>query len=189
MIDLSICLRRVIEVLESRSVPYIVVGSTAAAAWGVARMTRDVDVVAVIPSADVEYLVESLGRTEFYIPTEDARVAGLNGGAFNVLHPASGGKVDLFVVLADDEFTASRLQRRIRSNVLGVDTWIASPEDVVLAKLRWRQASRSEVHWRDCVEIAATQSLDVSYLRTWGTRLGIESDLEQLLEGVANPLI
>ena len=106
-----------------------------------------------------------------------------SGGSFNILHPQSGGKVDVFVVPASDPFTQSRISRRVRANVLGVDAWVATPEDVVLAKLRWRLESRSETQWRDCVEIAAINDLDLSYMRRWGPELGVEEDLSDLLDG------
>ena len=67
-------------------------------------------------------------------------------------------------------------------NVLGVDTWVATPEDVVLSKLLWRVQTRSEVQWSYCVEVAATQNLDVKYLQIWATQLGISADVEELLE-------
>lgn len=181
MIDLVAALRGVIDALESNEVDYVVVGSTAAAAWGVARMTRDVDLVAAMTVADVDGLVQSLDPASFYVPVGEASRAGEHGGSFNVLHMASGGKVDVFVS-GDDEFTVSRLDRKIRARVLGVDAWIATPEDVVLAKLRWRLSSRSEVQWRDCAEIAATQDLDEDYLRRWAPQLGVVEDLDELLD-------
>lgn len=39
----------------------------------------------------------------------------------------------------------------------------------------------SDVQWRDCVEIAATNSLDVAYLEMWADRLGVAADLADLL--------
>ena len=181
MIDLAFALRGVVAALEAIDAGYVVVGSTAAAAWGVARATRDVDVVAVVPAGEAAGLIERLAEAGLYVPVDEASRALAVGGAFNVLHPPSGGKVDVFVVGADDAFTRSRLDRRIRSEVLDVPTWIATAEDVVLAKLRWRLESRSEVQWRDCVEIAAVQPLDRTYLRVWANRLGISADLEELL--------
>ena len=56
------------------------------------------------------------------------------------------------------------------------------PEDVILAKLYWRLESRSEVQWRDCVEIAATQPLELEYMRMWADRLGVADDLEDLFD-------
>ena len=69
----------------------------------------------------------------------------------------------------------------MRSEVMGVTCWVATPEDVVLAKLRWRLTSRSEVQWRDCVEIAAVHPLDVEYLARWAGPLGVGDDLTELI--------
>ena len=99
-----------------------------------------------------------------------------------MLHTTTGGKVDVFVCQTSDAFESSRLDRRVKLQVLGIDTWVSTPEDVVLSKLLWRVQTRSEVQWRDCVEVAATQKLDVKYLRIWATELGLSADLEELLE-------
>ena len=56
MSDLVAALSAVVDVLEETHAPYLIVGSVAAAAWGVARSTRDVDVVAVLTLPDVDLL-------------------------------------------------------------------------------------------------------------------------------------
>lgn len=184
MTELVAALRAVVDGLESIDARYVVVGSTAAAAWGVARTTRDVDLVAVLSEADLDRFLLTLDRRTLYVPDDDARDAARRGGSFNVLHPTSGGKVDVFVAAHDDAFTRSRLERRVRLDVFGVETWVATAEDVVLAKLRWRLRSRSEVQWRDCVEIAGSQLLDRAYLDRWAPELGIEDDLADLMAAI-----
>ena len=165
MIDLAAVLVAVVDALESTRTQYVIVGSTAAAGWGVARSTRDVDLVAIMSVEALDEFLVVLDRDDLYVSADDARDAALTGGSFNVLHTVSGGKVDVFIAVASDEFTQSRLRRRVEADVLGIRSWIATPEDVILAKLRWRLESRSEVQWRDCVEIAATQLLDREYMR------------------------
>ena len=182
LIDLTFAFRRVVEALEKISARYVVVGSTAASAWGVARSTRDIDVVAVITRETVDTFLRALGNNEIYVPVDEAKAATIKGGSFNVLHTTTGGKVDVFVCQTSDAFESSRLDRRVKLQVLGIDTWVSTPEDVVLSKLLWRVQTRSEVQWRDCVEVAATQKLDVNYLRIWATELGLSADLEELLE-------
>lgn len=184
MIDLTAVFRAVVEALHTSGVPYIVVGSTAAATWGVARATRDVDIVAMLSADNIEPVLSALDRADLYLPTHDARKAARSGGSFNVLHPSTGGKVDLFVAPESDRFTQSRLQRSITAEVLGTPARVATPEDVILAKLRWRLESRSEVQWRDCVEIAATQPLDTGYLSSWADELGVAADLGDLLDSI-----
>lgn len=181
MIDLARILRTVVATLEQSQIGYVVVGSTAAAAWGVARATRDIDIVVMVDADQLEIVLEPLQKTDLYVPLDQAREAAASGSSFNVLDPEHGGKIDLFVTGPDDAFTTSRLERRIRADVFDVPCWVASAEDVVIAKLRWRLTSRSEVQWRDCVEIASTNDLDVSYLRRWAQNLGLSDDLEDLL--------
>ncbi len=180
MNELTTALRRVVEALDAVHADYVVVGSTAAAAWGVVRATRDV--VAVVAPGAAEDLVRALEREELYVPVDEARSAIRDGGVINVLHPSTGGKVDVFV--RSDAFPHERIARRVATEVLGVPTWIATAEDVVLAKLRWRLDTRSEVQWRDCVEIAATQRLDRDYLRAWADRLGVADDVADLLDAI-----
>jgi hypothetical protein len=60
---------------------------------------------------------------------------------------------------------------------------VADAEDVVLAKLRWRLTTRSEVQRRDRVEIAAIHELDRDHLWAWADRLGIAADLAEVLSG------
>ncbi len=180
MIDLSRALGIVASAFDADGIEYLVVGSIAAAVWGVARTTRDVDVVAVIDVDQVEPVLESLNRSDLYVPANDARRAVTAGGPFNVLDPESGGKVDIFVARPTDDFARSRIERRIRAELLGTTTWIATPEDVILGKLRWRLTSRSEVQWRDCAEIAGVCDLDSAYLDIWAPLLGVTEDLGDL---------
>jgi len=132
LIQLTFAFRRVVEALEQVSARYLVVGSTAAGAWGVARSTRDIDIVAVITQSSVEKFLEALTDDEIYFPADEARRAAVVGGSFNVLHTTTGGKVDIFVCSLANKFEVSRLDRRVKLDVLGVSTWVATPEDVVL---------------------------------------------------------
>ena len=182
MIDLAAGFVAVTEALDRAGVRYVVVGSMAAARWGVARTTRDIDLVLVVDAEATEPVLAALDRVDVYVPVDAARSALSLGGSFNVLHAASGSKVDLFVVSPDDEFERTRLDRRVPADVVGVASWVATAEDVILAKLRWRLESRSEVQWRDCVEIAVVNDLDREYLWSWAPRLGVDTDLAELLE-------
>ena len=181
MIDLAAGFAAVTRALDEAGVRYVVVGSMAAARWGVARTTRDIDLVVVVNSDLAEAVLAALDRDDIYPPHDAAAAALARGGSFNVLHAASGSKVDVFVVGAEDEFERSRLDRRVRADVVGVVSWVATAEDVILSKLRWRLESRSEMQWRDCVEIAAVNTLDRGYLWRWAPQLGVVDDLADLL--------
>ncbi|MDO8389969.1 MAG: hypothetical protein Q7V57_05735 [Actinomycetota bacterium] len=138
----------------------------------------------VVTEGSAAALLEGLIDADFYVPVNAAAEALAGGGSFNVLHPATGGKVDVFVCPANDQFEVQRIARRVRMEVFGVGSWVATPEDVVLSKLRWRLESQSDVQWRDCVELAAVHTLDRRHLRVWAERLGITPDLDALLDQV-----
>lgn len=53
--------------------------------------------------------------------------------------------------------------------------------EYVVAKLAWRLESRSEIQWRDCVEIASVVRLDKDYMWAWAAELAIQADLTELL--------
>lgn len=181
MIDLVAAFAIVTAALDRADVRYAVVGSMAAARWGVARTTRDIDLILVMDPLVIDDVLAALDREDVHVPIGAARDALAHGGSFNVLHTTSGGKIDLFVVARDDEFERSRLDRRMRADVLGLASWVATAEDIVLARLMWRLDSRSEVQWRDCVEIVAVQELDHAYLWNWAPVLGVVDDLADLL--------
>lgn len=184
MIDVGAAIRAGIASLVAADIEYVVVGSVAASAWGVLRSTRDVDlVVAVAPEQLLRWL-ESVDSTEFYVADDFAREVIQSGGSFNMIHLEGGAKIDIFVPSADDPLASAALARRVRADVFGSSCWVASAEDLILAKLKWRLESRSERQWIDCGEIAATVELDRAYLRSRALELGLDVDLAQLITEV-----
>jgi hypothetical protein len=87
------------------------------------------------------------------------------------------------VLNANTAFALSKMERR-RLEAIGLDEserfWLASPEDVILAKLLWGQQSQSEKQWRDVLGVLKVQgdSLDFAYLSQWAARL----DLTELMQ-------
>lgn len=131
-----------------------------------------------------ERLIESLSGDDLYVPVDEVRRSPTTLGSFNILHPESGGKIDVFVRAAGDNFDSARLLRRVRARLLGQDTWVCTAEDIILAKLLWRLETRSERQWQDCAEIASFNDLDVDHMRQWAKKLGVVEDLEDLLTQV-----
>jgi hypothetical protein len=181
MTELGTALQIVIDALNESEVQFAIVGSLAASEWGVVRSTRDVDLIALVARDHASHIVAALNNHDVYIPVDDALHALAGGGSFNVLHPSTGGKVDIFVVLDTDDFEVMRLQRRVPAEIFGIPSFVVTPEDVVLSKLLWRKESRSDIQWRDCAEIVAALDLDIDHMKRWADRLDIRDDLDNLL--------
>jgi len=67
VIDLAAAFATVAVALERSGLDYVVVGSTATAGWGVARTTRDVDLVVQLDSAAAETFLASLDCDDLYV--------------------------------------------------------------------------------------------------------------------------
>ena len=181
---------RLLEILDSLSIPYMVGGSLAAAVHGIPRSTQDVDCVAAVKPEHAGSLVEKL-KAEFYIdPPEALRQSIRAGRMFNLIHLATGFKFDIYP-LPEDPYQQTAFSRRalaeLGTGVTGAARfYVASAEDTMLAKLRWYRAGGevSERQWSDVLDIVRVQRglLDGGYLRKWAAALGVGDLLEKALE-------
>lgn len=90
-------LEKVAEVFERLQIPYLVTGSVAAMAYGEPRLTNDIDIVAAIDEQHIGGLLTAFPADEFYISEDMVREAIYHHGQFNIIHPASGLKVDVII--------------------------------------------------------------------------------------------
>src|SRR5882672_172163 len=163
-------LRIVSERLTARGLAFMLTGSFALAYYATPRMTRDIDIVVALTSADTAGLV-AVFAPDFYIDADAVRDALAIEGLFNMMHLESGIKVDLIVRRAD-EYRRVEFERRTRVTFASIQTWIVSREDLMLSKLVWARAGASELQLRD-VRALKTDTLDTNYLRHWAGVLGL----------------
>lgn len=116
------------------------------------------------------------GRVGFTVEEGAALSALASRGQFNVIDFSRGYKVDL-IVRKDRDFSVAEFDRRQTHEVEGMRLTLATPEDVVIAKLEWARIGGSNVQISDAAGILATQAddLDVTYIETWVERLGLEA--------------
>lgn len=162
-------LRRIAGVFERLGLPYLVTGSTATIFYGEPRFTADIDVVVQLPSDRIPELVSALEGDDLYFDEESIRRAVARRSQFNIIHPASGLKVD--VIVPDlGPFDRSRFARarRVRPGE-DYEATFASPEDVILKKLAYYREGGSEKHLRDVTGVIRVSGdmLDWDYLERW----------------------
>jgi hypothetical protein len=176
---------KVVEAVESAGVEFMVVGAMAAGAYGVPRSTRDVD---LLVSVSVEGSLASVMARLESIVAFDAQVVfdTLTWGRRHVGHSLSAPpfKVELFEVF-DDPFVRSEFSRRQRMfvPVLGRTTWLPTPEDVIVQKLRWGRPKDLD-DARDVLAVQGKESLDMAYVAHWCTQHGTTQRLTAALAGI-----
>lgn len=162
--------------LERFGIPHMLTGSFASSYHGDPRTTRDIDLV-VDPTRDaLERFVQGLEPERFYVSPEAAREAFERRGQFNVVLLDSGWKADL-ILRKDRPFSRSEFERRQAAAIAGVEVFVATAEDTIVAKLEWARAGESERQIRDVVGIleVSGESLDRSYLERWTEELGLRA--------------
>jgi hypothetical protein len=171
-------LRLVGDRLAAQGLAFMLTGSFALAYYATPRMTRDLDLVVAIQEPDVDPLVAAFAG-DFYIDADAARDAVHRERLFNLMHLASGIKVDL-IVRKSAEFRQVEFARRRAVDMGGVRTWIVSCEDLILSKLVWCLDTGSEMQRRDVRQLLALE-VDLNYIRQWAIRLGVIALLEEML--------
>ena len=175
----STVLRSVLRVFDLLAIRYAIGGSIASSMHGIGRMTRDADLTAQpFPGREAAF-VAAFDPEAFYVSEDAVRLAVRDEFSFNILHPESGFKVDVFI-LKDAPFEQAAFARR-RFLTLSDDpnqpVACYSAEDVVLFKLRWYRLGdeSSDQQWNDVLGVLRTQSdrLDAAYLDEWAAAIGV----------------
>ena len=179
---------RVIGILDSNAIDYMLTGSLASSIQGEPRSTHDIDIVITIKQSQVESFIQSFPGDEFYVNRKSVFHALDQKRMFNVIHSREGLKID-FWILTDSPFDRSRFSRKYVENFFGEKILASMPEDTILSKLRWaRLSGGSEKQFIDALRVFEIQyeNLDMSYLEKWAKNLDIE-DLWEELKRKAKP--
>ena len=172
-------LRPVVTELERLGIRYYIGGSVAGSAYGYARMTQDIDVVAELQMEHVQPFVEALHKA-YYVNANTVAEAVTRRSCFNLIHNNTYFKVDIFASKPSN-YNREAFQRRRKRPLIKEDPttefFIASAEDVILSKLEWYRLGdeASDRQWTDILKILEVQQhqVDRTYLEKWAAELGV----------------
>jgi hypothetical protein len=187
-VTLEALLSRLVPALDRAQVPYMLTGSVASSAHGAPRSTRDLDIVIAPTEAQLVALLREFPQDLYYADHAQALQAFARKTQFNVIEFATGWKVD-FIIAEDSPYGRSALNRRMLIEIAGASVYVASPEDVLIAKLKWAKLGESERQLQDAAGIVTTQAekLDVAYIEHWVAELHLTKQWEAVRQGNLGP--
>jgi hypothetical protein len=170
---------RLFDALESLGVPYMV-GTFSSNLYGLPRCTLDADFVIKFDNVPVSRLRQQLGPG-FHVDTQTSFEPV--SGAYRIFasHVASAFRGELFP-LSDDPHDRERFARRRRAAFPEREGFVATPEDVVVTKLRWSKGGSRPRDIEDVRNVIIGQKvrLDWDYIRRWCAAHGTTELLEKV---------
>ena len=177
-------LKHLVNVFESLGIKYFITGSIASIFYGEPRFTNDIDVVADIEDVHIPGLLKLFPKDEFYVSEDAIRDAINRQYQFNIIHPSSGLKIDV-IIPKRDAFDKSRFERINRiSPIQDTKANFASPEDVIIMKMRYYKEGESEKHLRDITSMLKISGdiIDKKYIKDWAEKLDLTDIWSSILE-------
>ncbi len=176
---------RVLAATESAGLDFMLVGAIAAGAYGVPRATKDVDLlIATAGETNLSILTTALDPILIFDPQVAFDTLTWGRRHVGTSRQSPPFKVEFFE-LFDDAFVQSEFSRRQKVFVpmLAEETWLPTPEDVVVQKLRWGR-SKDLDDARDILAVQGPESLDMAYIENWCAQHGTTSRLQSALAGI-----
>jgi hypothetical protein len=178
-----------VRIFEKLRIPYFVTGSVAAMAYGEPRLTNDIDIVTGMEAAHISGLLAELPSDQFYVSEDMIRDAIRRRTQFNIIHPASGLKMDI-VIRDQCPYNESRFRRirRIKPGE-GYEANFASPEDIIIMKMRYYKEGGSDKHLRDIAGILKISGaeIDRAYIHDWAIQLGVLEIWDRVIQALESP--
>lgn len=156
-----------IDVLDSLSIPYMVVGSFSSNVYGQPRSTKDADFVIQLSNQTISEVVARLG-SEFQLENQMSFETITATTRYKINHPSTAFLIELFL-LSNDRHDQSRFSRRAIRKIGARECYVPTAEDVVITKLRWSMHGKRQKDILDVASVLALQhsTLDLPYIRHW----------------------
>jgi len=179
-------LLELVSIFDELGLAYAVGGSLASSMYGEPRATHDVDLLIDLPAARLPALLKRLSGA-FYVSEDAARRAIETNTSFNLIHLASGHKLDLFVA-GTSPLDVLQLETSRHGPVLegAPPVRVTAPAVIVLRKLSWYRSGgeTSQRQWRDVVGILRVQgpALFLDEVRELADELDLSDLLDRAIE-------
>jgi len=163
--------------LKKNNITYVLIGAWSSSFWGQPRATEDIDFLILLEEKEFKKFKKKLSdsaafkidrvweKTNPLIRREHIRIL------FKDIH--------LDIALPKDTHDIEVLQRRVLKKMGSLKMYIATPEDIVLMKIKSGRAK----DFPDALSVFIKQqnNMDYDYLRLWAKKLHVYEELNWLV--------
>jgi hypothetical protein len=180
--------QRITAALDRAGIAYMLTGSFASAHYGAPRSTQDIDLVIEATAVQLRAFVQGLPENEYYADLDAALKALQRESPFNVIDLITGWKIDL-ILRKSRAFSREEFGRRQLVHFQGLSLFVASAEDVIVAKLEWAKLAQSQRQIEDAASVLKLRSgtLDKPYLEKWISELGLKDQWNSARQAAGLP--
>jgi hypothetical protein len=144
---------KVVQTLDEIRAPYMLVGAFAGLAFGLSRVTFDIDILVDLHENDFDTLAAKFPLPRYYADPEMMRNSTRLGIMFNLIDTEEGVKADLVPLTREPDYRTAfgrRLRRTFKDETgKSFDAWCAQPTDIIIGKLKAWTEGRSAKHPAD----------------------------------------
>ena len=167
-------LRAAVGTLDRLGVEHFLFDGNAQNVWGDPRYTKDADLIINLPEERFAELLGALAEVGFKVvpETHSGRLQR------NRMVKLGFGMLSVDFVLGETEFDRIAMERRRRTDYLGMELWVVSPEDLILYKL----IAHRPLDVADIEKVIRRQrgKLDRKHLGKWARWLARETGLKHI---------
>lgn len=167
-------MQRIIDFLNERDIPYMLIGGVAISIWGEMRVTHDVDfkVSVDMPLADFRKLVLE------HFPARSMNIPPHKLSPY-VIHIWASPDVAADILVSMFDYEKEAINRAVNADVMGIPARVCTAEDFIVHKA----IANREKDWMDVASILERQrgKLDVKYIRKWLTEFSEALEMPVIL--------
>jgi hypothetical protein len=180
--------RRITTALDQAGIAYMLTGSFASAHYGAPRSTQDIDLIIAPTVPQLRTFIQSLSVDQYYADLDAALEAYRRESLFNVIDLTTGWKID-FILRKSRRFSQDEFARRQMVPLQGLQLFVASAEDVLIAKLEWAKLAKSQRQIEDAASILRLRSgvLDRPYVEKWISELALQEQWDAATRAAGLP--
>jgi hypothetical protein len=143
----------IVKALDELGAPYMIVGAFGGFAFGISRVTYDIDILVNLREQDFVALSKKFPLPRYYADPEMMRNSTEMGIMFNIIDTGEGIKADLVPLRREPEYRLA-FERRVRRQFTApsgesFEAWVAQPTDIIIGKLSAWNEGRSTKHPND----------------------------------------